>query len=100
MSGLCLSRLLMDGSDNILTLFNSDFNVNMGGQEEGGELSCCGGGDYEANQVPVKNGTCFTYYVHSNVCLPVKHGTRSGFSKYRNPSSVRNSGGVRSECAT
>ena len=35
----------------------------MGGQEEGGELSCCrGGGDYE-NQIPVKNGTCFTYYI-------------------------------------
>ena len=34
----------------------------MGGKEEGGELSCCGGGggDYEANQVLVKNGTCFT----------------------------------------
>ena len=61
------------------------------------------GGDYEANQVPVKKGTCFMYYVHCNgiVCLlPVKHGTRSGFSKYRNPSSVRNSGGIRSECAT
>ena len=43
MSGLHLRRLLMDGSDKILTLFNSDFNMNMGGQEEGGELSCCGG---------------------------------------------------------
>jgi hypothetical protein len=21
---------------------------------------------YEANQLPVKNGTCFTYYIHSN----------------------------------
>ena len=74
----------------------------MGGQEGGGELSCCGGvGDYEANQVPVMNGTCFTYYVHSNVCLPVKNGkTRSGFSKYRNPSSVRNSGGIQLERAT
>jgi hypothetical protein len=51
-------------------------------------------------QVPVKNGTCFTYYVRSNACLPIKHGTRSGFSKYRNPSSVWNSGGIRSECAT
>jgi hypothetical protein len=45
------------------------------------------GGDYEANQVLVKNGMCFTYYVRSNVCLPVKDGTRSSFSKYRNPSS-------------
>ena len=51
-------------------------------------------------QVPVKNGTCFTFHVRSNVCPPVKHGTRSGFSKYRNPSFVRNSGGIRQECAT
>ena len=80
MSGLRLRRLLMGGSDEVLTLFNSDLNTNMGGQEEVGELSCCGEGDFEANQVPVKNGTCFTYYLHSNVCLPVNHGTCSGFS--------------------
>jgi hypothetical protein len=49
----------------------------MGCQEEGGE----------ANQVPVKNGMCFTYYVRSNVCLPVKDLTCYSFSKYRNPSS-------------
>jgi hypothetical protein len=80
MSGLRLRRLLTDGSDKVLTHFNSDLNTNMGGQEEGGELSCCGEGDYEANQVPVKKGTCFTYYLHSNVvCLPV-NGTCSGFS--------------------
>jgi hypothetical protein len=66
-----------------------------------GELSCCGGGgDYEANQVPFKNRTCFTYHVSSNVCLPVIHRTHSGFSKYRNPSSVWSSGGIRMECAT
>ena len=60
----------MDGSDKILTLFNSDLNMNMGGQEEGGEWSCCGGGgDYEANQVPVKTGTGFTYCVCTYVCL-------------------------------
>ena len=34
----------------------------------------------------------------SNVCLAVKDGTRSGFSNYRNPSSVWNSGGIRPEC--
>ena len=51
-------------------------------------------------QVPVKNGTCFTYYVRSYVSLLVKHGTCSGFSKCRNPSSVRNSVGIRQECAT
>jgi hypothetical protein len=42
----------------------------------------------------------FMYYVHSNECLPVKHRTHSVFSKYRNPSSVGNSGGIRPECAT
>ena len=63
----------------------------MGGQEEGGELSCCGGGDFEANQVPVKNGTCFTYYVRSNVCLPVKDGTHSAEFR-RNPAGMCNQG--------
>ena len=33
MSGLRLRRLLLDGSDKILTLFNSDLTMNMGGQE-------------------------------------------------------------------
>jgi hypothetical protein len=57
------------------------------------------GGEYKANQVPVKNRTCFTYYVHSNVCLLVKHRTHSGFSNYGNPGSGQNSGGIRPECA-
>ena len=90
----------MDDSDKTLTLFNSDLNINKGSQDEGGELSCCEVGDFEANQVPVLTGTCFTHYVHSNVSLPVKDRTRSCFSKYRNPSSDRNSGRIRLECAT
>ena len=38
-------------------------------------------GDYEANQVPVKNGTCFTFFVCTHVCLPSKHGTVFRFFK-------------------
>jgi hypothetical protein len=57
-------------------------------------------GDYEANQVPVKNGTCFTYFVCRYVCLPSKHGMCSGFSKCQKPSSDRKSGGIGPECAT
>jgi len=56
------------------------------------------GGDYEANQVPVKNGTYFTYYVRSTVCLPVKDRTHFGFSKDRNLCSVRNSGNPTGMC--
>ena len=44
--------------------------------------------------------TTYVNYARSNVCLPVKHGTRSGFSKCRKPSSDRNSGGIWPKCAT
>jgi hypothetical protein len=39
-------------------------------------------------QVPLKRGTCFTYFVHRYVLVPVKSGMRSCFSKCRNPSSI------------
>ena len=39
------------------------------------------GGDYEANQVPVKNGTCFTYFVCTYVCIPSKHETMFWYFK-------------------
>ena len=51
-------------------------------------------------QVPVKTGTCFTYCVRTYVCIPVKEGFHSSFSKYWNPGSVKNSGGIWQGCAT
>ncbi len=39
-------------------------------------------------QVPLKSGTCFTYFVRRYLLIPVKSGTRSCFSKCQNPSSI------------
>ena len=68
--------------------------------EEKKKIECICRSRISKIQVPVKTGTCFTYCVRTYVCIPVKDGTHSGFSKYWKPGSVKNSGGIWQGCAT